>query len=112
DFYKKYRELIMQGSFYRLISPFEEEQNETAWMVVSKDLNRALVGYYQVLAKPNDGFKRLILKGLCPDKKYKILGQPEIYYGDELMNFGVILNGIIPDKGDFISTILEIESVD
>ena len=41
-FMKDHRELIQFGDFYRLQSPFEN--NETAWMVVSPDRRQALVG--------------------------------------------------------------------
>ncbi|WRK54253.1 hypothetical protein SD457_04385 [Coprobacillaceae bacterium CR2/5/TPMF4] len=34
---KEYREIIQFGTFYRLLSPFDGNGNETAWMVVSKD---------------------------------------------------------------------------
>jgi alpha-galactosidase len=43
EFYKKYREVIQKGIFYRLISPFDEDANITAWMVVSEDKKTALV---------------------------------------------------------------------
>ncbi|WNF34077.1 GH36 C-terminal domain-containing protein [Aeribacillus composti] len=39
----------------------------TACMVVSKDQKEELVGYYQVLEKPNHGYSRILLKGLNGD---------------------------------------------
>ena len=56
---KEKRELIQKGIFYRLKSPFEG--NETAWMIVSEDQKKALVGYYRVMQPVNVGFKRLKL---------------------------------------------------
>ena len=112
-FYKKYRKLILEGTFYRLISPFEGEKNEAAWMVVSRDKKEALVGYYQILAKPNEGLKRLVLKGLIPDEEYMIDGVEQSFYGDELMNFGVILNRLKKGKrtsGDFSAFIFPLKS--
>lgn len=88
-FFKEQRELIRQGVFHRLMNPFES--NETAWMLVSSDQNEAIVGYYQVLAKPNESYKRIKLVGLNPDKCYAIEGTDKTYYGDELMNIGIIL---------------------
>lgn len=46
-FMKEKRDLIQKGTFYRLKSPFEG--NETAWMIVSEDQKKALVGYYRVM---------------------------------------------------------------
>lgn len=46
-FMKASRELIQFGTFYRLLSPFEGGGNVTAWMVVSRDRKKALVGYYR-----------------------------------------------------------------
>src|SRR5699024_2150510 len=48
EFFKQNRDLIHNGLFYRLQSPFEK--NETAWMVTSNDQENAIVGYYKVLA--------------------------------------------------------------
>ena len=87
-FMKKYREVIQFGTFYRLRSPFET--NITAWMVVSKDQNIALVGYYRPLQLVNKGYERIQLKGLAPDKLYHVSINECDSYGDELMNFGLI----------------------
>jgi alpha-galactosidase len=41
-------------------------------MVVSDDRRRAVVGFYQVLNRPNPGPDRLRLRGLNPDLEYRI----------------------------------------
>ncbi|MFC0523622.1 alpha-galactosidase [Pontibacillus salicampi] len=122
SFYKEHRELIQNGDFYRLISPFEGSQNETAWMVVSKDQTKALAGYYQILARPNDGFRRLPFKGLDPSKSYSVFeasiweldsGIAANHFGDELMHIGVNIGldyagtqpGGIEETGDFASKV-------
>lgn len=88
DFYKENRKLIQFGDFYRIESPFEG--NTTSWIVVNKDKSEALVGYFQILAEPNPGYnKKVILKGLDPDKKYLVNDEFEAY-GDELMNMGIV----------------------
>lgn len=87
-FVKNYRRLIQNGIFYRLESPFEG--NITAWMVVSEDKNDAIVGYYKVLNDVNVSFKRLKLKGLDENIEYLVDGKKEFYFGDELMNVGLI----------------------
>ncbi|RPK15225.1 alpha-galactosidase [Priestia endophytica] len=87
-FFKQYRALLSQGTFYRLLSPFEG--NFTAWMVVSEDKKEAIVGYYKVLNEVNGRFRRLHLKGLDPDKSYWIEKLNENFSGSELMNIGLV----------------------
>jgi Melibiase. len=117
-FFKKYRELIHQGTFYRINSPFEGDGNITSWMVVSDDLKEAIIGYYQVLAQPNQGYKKLRLKGLSTKYLYRIVGSSECYYGDELMYSGLpldnfyleILNKDKSDSADFMSKVYVIKA--
>lgn len=85
-FMKEYRELFQFGTFYRLSSPFEG--NVTAWMSVSRDKKTAIVGWYRVLSQVNAPYSRLKLAGLDPDMEYEIGGRK--YYGDELMNLGLV----------------------
>lgn len=87
-FFKQYRALLSQGTFYRLLSPFEG--NFTAWMVVSEDKTEAIVGYYKVLNEVNGRFRRLPLTGLDPDKSYWIEKLNENFSGSELMNIGLV----------------------
>ena len=116
-FMKEKRDLIQKGIFYRLKSPFEG--NETAWMIVSEDQKKALVGYYRVMQPVNVGFKRLKLKGLKEDTCYKVSGYAYDCYGDELMQVGMILSdsasGVwkkgVNDKGDFQAEVFEIVAV-
>lgn len=116
-FMKEKRELIQKGIFYRLKSPFEG--NETAWMIVSEDQKKALVGYYRVMQPVNVGFKRLKLKGLKEDTCYKVSGYDYDCYGDELMQVGMTLSdsasGVwkkgVNDKGDFQAKVFEIVAV-
>ncbi len=44
--------VLQRGRFVRLRSPFEDDRNETAWMTVSDDRRRAVVGFYRVLNRP------------------------------------------------------------
>ncbi|MGV8979740.1 alpha-galactosidase [Clostridium sp.] len=92
EFYKKYREIIQKGIFYRISSPFENDLNYISWMIVSQDKETAIVGRYKILNKPNPGYERLRLVGLDNDKQYTILSTETKYYGDELMNIGLIIN--------------------
>lgn len=89
-FMKQYRSLIAGGEFYRLLSPFEG--TETAWMVVSPDRKKVLVGYYREKQPVNIGYRRLKLTGLGEDVQYRISDRETIYYGDELMQIGLIIS--------------------
>jgi alpha-galactosidase len=117
--YKEVRELVQQGEFYRLVSPFEGN-NDTAWMVVSEDKKEAYVGFYKVLTEPNAPYYTLTLKGLDPEKNYRIKGMDKIYGGDELMYVGLnlpkLFNGAAPSDldmiGDFQSTIWRLQVIE
>lgn len=87
QFVKQYRKLIHQGTFYRLISPFEK--NFAAWMVVSKDQKQAIVGYYRILSEPVGPFRKLKLQGLAEEVHYDVSELEQAFYGDELMNIGL-----------------------
>ena len=85
---KEYREILQFGTFYRLESPFEG--NITCWMTVSEDKQKAIVGWYRVLNHVNMPFSRVRLQGLDLDLLYENLETKETFYGDELMNIGLI----------------------
>lgn len=87
-FMKEYRSLIQFGTFYRLKSPFEG--NETVWQVVSEDKKTSLIGWYRVLNGSNMPYSRVQLKGLLADVLYENEENGMEYYGDELMNLGLI----------------------
>jgi alpha-galactosidase len=88
-FYKKHRQLVRDGRFYRLLSPFEG--SETAWMIVGEDKSEALVGWYKVLAEANPKkHQTLLLTGLDEEALYEVESGME-YFGDELMQAGLIL---------------------
>ncbi|MBM7692065.1 alpha-galactosidase [Peribacillus deserti] len=118
-FFKEKRNLIRSGEFYRLLNPFES--NEVSWMVVSEDKTEAIVGYYKVLATPNDKYYRIKLTGLDADKLYAIQGIETTHYGDELMNVGIVLAEDFTDRaseywqrekpGDFSSKLFVLQEV-
>ena len=82
-------ELVMRGDYYRLSDPFRPEDSFCAWMHVSQDRSRALVGLVQTQRHANPVRPLLRLKGLDPERDYRIDGQ--IYGGDELMYAGLAL---------------------
>ncbi|MBS4175131.1 alpha-galactosidase [Bacillus sp. FJAT-49736] len=113
-FYKKNRELILNGTFYRLLSPFEGEGNAISWMVVSKDQREAIAAYYQILNKPNACLQRIYFRGLKKDIRYKIEGQSATFYGDELMYAGLYIEKQKARKGetlDFQSRLFILKAV-
>lgn len=100
--YKKYRNLIQTGDYYRIAS-FRENGRYDSYMVVSKDKNKAVLVYVQVVTDSNVLNKKIKLCGLAPDKKY-IVDDME-YLGSTLMNVGYIMK---PLRGDFQSVVVEI----
>ncbi|RRD96434.1 alpha-galactosidase [Clostridiales bacterium COT073_COT-073] len=113
-FYKKSREVFQFGTFYRLLSPFENH-GSAAWISVSEDKSIAYAGYYQTLERVNHGSIRLYLAGLCPKKQYHVTSYSydHIHYGDELMNAGLVIDRRILSRlgGDFTSLLFEIKEI-
>ena len=79
---------------------------------LKEDRREAIVGYYRMLAEVNSPFTRLRLRGLDEETEYEIEGEGS-FYGDELMNAGLVTSdtstgkfgfGLTP-AGDFSSTI-------
>jgi alpha-galactosidase len=88
-FYKEIRPLLVSGDLYRLKNPFESAA--TAWMVVAPDASAALVTHVTTLAEPNAPLRRLKLRGLCPDKLYRVNDGKSVVLmaGDVLMFAGL-----------------------
>lgn len=112
-FYKVNRKLIQTGRFYRLLSPFEGDQNSASWMVVSEDKQEALVGYYQILSRPNPAGRRIRLTGLDADQRYKIDGIDGYFYGDQLLQAGIEIDRYrtAGEHADFTSELFKLTRV-
>ncbi len=82
--YKKHRDLVNHGDYYRLISPYESDYS--AWMYVSEDKSQALLYFAVTKITPNTLPLRIKLAGLCEDRIYNINGKE--YKGKTLMNYG------------------------
>ena len=118
---KEYRErqkLILSGTFWRLKSPFDG--NETAWQVISSNNEEVLIGWYRVLAKPNQRNQSYLkLAGLEKEAYYKVSGDDTIYSGSALMNIGMRLpydfNGANQQtaeiSGDFQSRLFTLKKI-
>ncbi len=88
--YHAYAPLVQGGDFYRLLSPFENE-NRCAWMSVSPDKSEALVTF--IVPKTRVNFNSYLrLEGLDPKKKYLDESAGRILSGDTLMNAGLNLS--------------------
>lgn len=113
-FYKKYRKLIQQGKFYRILNPFEG--NEASWISVSKDGKEAVAMYFQRLNMVNGSFSRILLTGLFEDTLYEVsyLDKKFESYGSELMYAGIPVKRKVYDRlgGDFTSLLFVIKAVE
>jgi alpha-galactosidase len=124
-YYKARRDLFQRGRFVRLKSPFEGDGNETAWMTVSADAKRAVVGHYRVLNGPQRGRERLRLRGLDPKASYRVSVWPAgddpisaansgVRGGDELMRIGLLVAPENPvdsrSVGDFAARHFDLEA--
>lgn len=106
--YHKYQHLIQAGDYYRIAS-WSEDKPYDSWMVVSKDKKEALVTYVQVRARLISKSNTIFLKGIHPDKKYKLEDNNEIYYGEELLNCGFLISNL---EGDFRSKLYHFIEID
>jgi len=109
--FKKYQKLIQKGKFYRLISPFETN-NETAWISVNDTQEKAILGYYRIKNEASNPIKKVKVTGLNSDFKYSVNG--EIYSGKVLMNFGLLLTDFYGENrvtGDYYSKLFLIKRV-
>ena len=88
DFYKEHRQLLQFGDFVRLKSPYEE--NEVAWMFVSKDKKEAIVFYFRVLIEASAPYVTLKLAHLDETLEYQIANH--VISGDALMNIGMYID--------------------
>ncbi len=96
--FKKYYELIQYGDYYRLISPYPDEESLfCAWETVKSDGSEALACVVRYDTDACTAPEFLKLKGLNPSKYYRINNGEKAYLGAALMNVGLLI------KYDFIS---------
>ena len=101
-FYKQHRALLQQGTFHRLISPFDGS-NHAAWMFTRADQQEAMVFVFQTLALASAPFLKVKLCGLLADKTYRFSDSGLCVGGDELMTAGVFVDP--PLRHDFESRV-------
>ena len=85
--YKKIAPLVVNGDFYRLVSPFEDD--DCAWMFAAKDQSEAFAVYTRQLLRPAPNGKRIRFAGLDPNADYYIEELDRTFGGDELMYAGL-----------------------
>ena len=86
--YKKWREVMQLGDFYRIT-----EGNLHRWTCVSPDKSRAVVLLLQELTEANVQAHRLQLRGLDPDKTYRLYNIPGRV---DVRTFGSLINTVTP----------------
>ena len=87
-FYREVEPLILKGDLYRLLNPFEDA-SRAAQILVAKDKSAAFVDYLQLFEESHPAHVFLRLKGLDENKRYRISGTDEVYYGKPLMDCGL-----------------------
>jgi alpha-galactosidase len=107
NWYKAHRSILQFGDFYRIKSPHEGDW--ASWMSVTADKTKAVLFYFQILARPNAGQIVLKAKGLDRNLTYTV-ESPLLsgrWGGDELMGVGLRLPEL---RGDFQSLRLSLYS--
>jgi alpha-galactosidase len=124
-FYREHRDVLQRGRFVRLRGPFEGDGNTTAWMCVSDDRRRAVVGFYRILNRPAPGPDRIRLRGLDVDREYRVSVWPVaddtvgranslVRRGDDLEAVGLLFDVERHEsagQGDFWSRLFVLEAV-
>ncbi|MCS2155333.1 alpha-galactosidase [Scandinavium goeteborgense] len=99
-FYKQHRQLIQFGTFWRLVSPWENT-DFAAWMFVSEDQQEALLMAFSLVSIASAPLRKVRLAGLDPAARYQLNDGPQSVGGDELMFRGIFIDP--PLSRDYIS---------
>ena len=115
--YHAFNDLVREGTYYRLAS-FSLNHIYDAYMVASGDASEALLTFVQVKACANQRSRRIRLRGLKPESRYRLYkiemwseegqkpvsawgsteeGCDETYSGRTLMNAGLLIGGLWGD---------------
>ncbi len=104
-FHKYHKEVVSDGDFYRLSSPYTE--NALGIECLSKDKKKALV-FYMTLLKENRGYRFLKIKGLEENKLYYNDFEKTVHSGSYYQNIGINLSGF---RDEFQSNFIILEEV-
>ena len=86
--FRRFQELIFQGDYYRLTSPYENRAF-TAWAFVAKDKKSCLANLVITDCESNDAQRYMRLRGLEKRQRYRIEGMEGSYSGQALMQAGI-----------------------
>lgn len=114
--YHQYNDLIREGDYYRIAS-YSQNHMYDCWQVVSEDQKESLVTFVQVLTRANYKSRRILLKGLAGNIRYKVCvedekeesGELPVYSGDTLMKAGILVAEM---PGDFQAKLLHLTAVE
>lgn len=95
SFYKSIRTLIRTADFYRLQSPYET--NYCTWQAVSPDKNEAFVMSCKIETVRDKENNYIKLYGLDSSATYTDTLTGKTYYGDELLNRGIMFEYELKD---------------
>lgn len=104
--HREIKELVMEGDFYRIHSPFEG--NTCAWQLVSKDKKKSYAVFARVNAVPNYKPEYLRFKGLDEEQTYRVEQLDVTAKGSTLMHAGV---PILIGSGDYKTMTFDILAV-
>ncbi len=112
ELYKKYSDIVRNGDYWRIAS-YSENHEFDCWACISKDKNKALITFVQVLNHPNFKTRFIKIKGICAESNYLV------HYLDDEQNSkplelkgSTIINAGIPvsrDWGDFQGKLIYLE---
>lgn len=89
-FYKEYRRLFQYGRFRRI--PVHKK-NKVIWQCAETDGSMAVSGFFQTLAEASEGSDRLTVKGLKPDRLYRVETKEQYLY---IRRFGGLIKHVAP----------------
>lgn len=119
--YKSWRKMLLNGTFYHLLSPYENNFNEVIWALVSNDKKDVYIGFYYFLANLDSSPHNYIkLPFINENDKYINQSNNQLISGTVLKNIGlkkpVRYNGVNGDMcqmiGDFQSQIIYLRAID
>ncbi|WP_179393868.1 alpha-galactosidase [Lacticaseibacillus absianus] len=90
-FYKRHRQLIQFGTFYRLYSPFDDGAL-TGWGMVDTPRSQAIFFIFTTHAQAHPRLDVVRFKGLAADQHYTVSGLTGVFTGSELMHVGFYLD--------------------
>ena len=104
EFYREHSQLITEGDYYRLSSPYDDSIY-VAWQFVSKDKAKSLVFVVTEDISIIDKNSYVHVKGLEKDAMYKIEETGQCLSGAALRNIGILLPNTQPQYSAFVFTL-------